>query len=293
MIVTKIHGGLGNQMFQYAAGRALSLTHNEELALDTNDFTTYELHQGFELERVFCLNTPQLSRAQLRQAFGWRVLPLAQRLAARWPHIPLADKRIVIEPHLDYWADMVSVPAHAYLCGYWQSERYFQMNVDTIRSDFQFRVPLKGRALHWSEHIQAVPSISVHIRRGDYVFNQTNLDIHGLCSMDYYRQAAATLGRKVSRPEFFVFSDDLDWARQNFKLDHQIHFVDGNEASVSYRDMQLMSLCRHHIIANSSFSWWAAWLNNRKDKLVITPAYWYAKWGTPSGLIPDGWIAIQ
>lgn len=293
MIVTKIHGGLGNQMFQYAAGRALSLTHHEGLALDTNEFATYERHQGFELERVFGLNTPQLSHQQLRQAFGWRVLPLAQRLAARWPHFPLAEKRIVIEPHLDYWADMVAVPAHAYLRGYWQSERYFQMYADIIRSDFEFKVPLKGRACHWSEHMQAVHSVSVHIRRGDYVFNQANLAIHGVCSMDYYRQAAATIGLKVNRPEFFVFSDDLDWARQNFKLDHQLHFVDGNEASANYRDMQLMSLCRHHIIANSSFSWWAAWLNNRKDKLVITPACWYVKWGTPSGLIPDGWIAIQ
>jgi hypothetical protein len=293
MIVAKIHGGLGNQMFQYAAGRALSIAHHETLSLDTNEFANYSLHQGYVLDRVFGLNTPRLSGTELRQLFGLRVLPTAQRLAARWPYWPLADKRIIIEPHLDYWPGMLAVPPHAYLRGYWQSERYFQMHEDSIRSDFQFNKALHGYALQWSEHMKAVPSVSVHFRRGDYVSNQTNLAYHGTCSLDYYQRAVASIEAQVKRPEFFVFSDDIEWARQNFKLAHPVHFVDGNTGDASFLDMQLMSLCRHHIIANSSFSWWAAWLNNRKDKLVMAPSRWYVKWTTPVGLIPDRWTAIQ
>jgi len=293
MIVTKIYGGLGNQMFQYAAGRALSLARNEALGLDTSEFGTYALHHGFELTRVFGLNTPQLSRLRLHQFFGWHVLPLAQRLAARWPHSPLADKRMIIEPHLDYWAGIVDVPAHAYLRGYWQSDRYFQACADIIRSDFQFRDPLQGQALTWAEHIQAVPAVSLHIRRGDYVANPTTLAYHGVCSPDYYRQAVDAMVAQVNRPEFFVFSDDLDWARENCKLPHPVHYVHGNVGVSSYRDMQLMSLCRHHIIANSSFSWWGAWLNARTDKRVMAPAHWFAARPTPKGLHPDTWTVLS
>lgn len=293
MIVSKIVGGLGNQMFQYAAARALSLNLKVKLGLDVNEFAKYSMHQGFELGRVFGLNTLCLSDVELHKLFGWRVNPTAQRLAARWPYFPMVDKRIVIEPHLDFWPGMVDVPSHAYLRGYWQSERYFQMHEDTIRSEFQFKKPLLGEALHWSERMKAVSSVSVHIRRGDYVSNQFNMAYHGACSLDYYQRAVTSIEAQVDQPEYFVFSDDLDWARQNFKLDHQVHFVDGNKGDTSFLDMQLMSICRHHIIANSSFSWWAAWLNNRKDKLVIAPARWYVKKPTPVGLIPNRWMEIQ
>jgi len=293
MIVTQIYGGLGNQMFQYAAGRALSLAHQEALGLDTSEFDSYALHQGFELTRVFGLNTPQLSREQLRQSFGWRVLPLAQRLAARWPHFHLADQRMVLEPHLDYWPGMANVPAHAYLRGYWQSDRYFQACPDTIRADFQFKDPLQGQALAWAEHMQAVPSVSLHIRRGDYVANPATLAYHGMCSPDYYRQAVDAMAAQVNHPEFFVFSDDLPWARENFKLPYPVHYVDGNVGAASYRDMQLMSLCRHHIIANSSYSWWGAWLNARANKHVMAPARWFAARPTPEGLYPETWTVLS
>lgn len=292
MIVTQIYGGLGNQMFQYAAGRALSLARDETLGLDTSAFFAYALHQGFELARVFDLNTPQLSREQLHQSFGWRVFPLAQRLAARWPHFPLADKRMVIEPHLDYWAGMADVPSHAYLRGYWQSDRYFQACADTIRADFQFKNSLQGKALAWAEHMQAVPSVSLHIRRGDYVANPTAFAYHGVCAPDYYREAVDAIATQVDCPEFFVFSDDLAWARENLNLQYPVHYVDGNDGINSYRDMQLMSLCCHHIIANSSFSWWGAWLNARADKRVIAPARWFAAKPAPKGLLPESWIVL-
>jgi len=292
MIVTQIYGGLGNQMFQYAVGRVLSLVRHVALVLDISEFDAKAQHQGFELDRVFGLNTRHISRQQLLRLFGWRVNSLPQRLAARWPHFPLADKRIIIEPHLDYWSGIDDAPSTSYLRGFWQSEQYFQACEDLIRSDFQFKAPLMGQALDWAGQMQLGQSVSLHIRRGDYIENSATRAYHGVCSLDYYMQAVAAIASQVSQPKFFVFSDDLDWARDNLRIDYPVHFVNGNEGVSSYRDMQLMSLCRHHIIANSSFSWWGAWLNARTDKMVFAPARWFASRSTPKSLYPDHWTVL-
>jgi len=279
-------------MFQYAAARSLSLLHEESLGLDIDGFDSYTLHHGFELTRVFGLDPPQLSREQLRKIFGWRVSPLVQRLAKRWPYFPLVDKHIVIEPRLDYWPGIANVPDNVYLIGYWQSERYFQAYEEVIRADFQFRLPLKGRTLAWADQIQSVPSVSLHIRRRDYVGNAVTYAYHGICSLDYYGKAASKIAEQVTQPEFFVFSDDLEWARANLSLGYKTYFVDGNIGADSYRDMQLMSLCHHHIIANSSFSWWGAWLNSRQDKRVFAPGRWFTARTTPQGLLPSKWTVL-
>lgn len=292
MLVAKIIGGLGNQMFQYAATKALALLRDKSFALDTNGFSDYALHYGFELTRVFGLDPPKLSPDQLRHFFGWRVSPIAQRLATRWPFFPMLDKHIVVEPHLDYWPGISDVPDKAYLLGYWQSERYFRTYERAIRADFRFRLPLEGEALAWAHQIRSVHSVSLHIRRGDYVGNAVTHAYHGVCSLDYYRKAASEMAEQVTKPEFFVFSDDLKWARKNLCLEYKTHFVDCNFGADSYRDMQLMSLCQDHIIANSSFSWWGAWLNSRKNKRVFAPKRWFARRPTPNGLLPDNWTQI-
>lgn len=291
--MVRLIGGLGNQMFQYAAGRALALIHQVPLGLDTSAFTSYTLHQGLELSRVFGLDLPQVADSQLRKSFGWRVSPLAKRLAGRWPYFPLASRHVIIEPHLDYWSGILKAPAEAYLIGYWQSDLYFRESKDNIRSDFQFKTPLEGRALDWAERIQAVPSVSLHIRRGDYITNPTAAAYHGICSLNYYKEAISRIAQQINQPEFFVFSDDLAWARSNLKSQHQMHFVDCNSGANSYRDMQLMSLCRHHIIANSSFSWWGAWLSPCASKRVFAPARWFAGRQTPKGLLPSDWALVS
>ena len=131
----------------------------------------------------------------------------------------------------------------------------------------------------WYGAAQILFDVSLHVRRGDYASNPKTTSTHGLCSLDYYRAAVTHVASKVENPEFFIFSDDIDWVRANLQLDFPHHFVAHNQGATSYNDMRLMSLCSHHVIANSSFSWWAAWLSGI-DKgnggAVIAPRQWFA-----------------
>lgn len=292
MIVGHVIGGLGNQMFQYAAARALALSRNETLGLDTSAFADYPLHQGFELTRVFGIVAPEVGRDELRRRYGWRIDPLALRLAARWRRFPFRDRRIVIEPHFDFWDGLAGVPAGAYLHGYWQSERYFRSVADIVRADFRFVAALDGEARSWSERLLGDNSVGLHVRRGDYVANPSTLAVHGVCPLAYYARAVETIAARVRDPVFYVFSDDLPWARSHLEIAHPVRFVDANSGAASYRDLQLMSLCKHNIIANSSFSWWGAWLNPNPGKTVVAPARWFAGRPQPKDLYPESWIVL-
>lgn len=135
--------------------------------------------------------------------------------------------------------------------------------------------------------------MSLHVRRGDYVSDARTHATLGVCSLDYYRAAVRYIADHVEAPEFFVFSDDIAWAQANLELGHPCHYVDHNRGAESYNDMRLMSLCRHHIIANSSFSWWGAWLNPRADKVVVAPARWFAGGNrVVDDLFPPGWVRL-
>lgn len=292
MIVAQIIGGLGNQMFQYAAARALSIARGEELGLDTSAFDDYPLHQGFELRRVFGIAVPEVSHGELRRRYGWRISQLAMRLGARWRHFPLVNPRIVIEPHFDFWSGLVDVPAASYLRGYWQSERYFGAYHDVIRADFRFAAPLDGAAKSWAESILSENAVSMHVRRGDYVSNPVTLAVHGVCALDYYVKAVEAVATRVRNPVFYVFSDDLQWVRENLALAYPVRVVDVNTGKASYRDLQLMSMCKHNIIANSSFSWWGAWLNANPDKVVVAPSRWFANGPQPRDIYPVSWVAL-
>lgn len=136
-------------------------------------------------------------------------------------------------------------------------------------------------------------AVSLHVRRGDYVSDARTHAAHGLCSIDYYRAAVRYIIDRVEAPEFFVFSDDIAWARGNLDISHPCHYLDHNRGAESYNDMRLMSLCHHHIIANSSFSWWGAWLNPRDDKIVVAPARWFASGNRRlDDLFPPGWVTL-
>lgn len=291
-VISQIIGGLGNQMFQYAAGRSVSILHGVPLHLDVGDFERYSLHQGFELARVFSCPVTVATPQEVRAVLGWQASALARRIFSRSSLQTWRKRHFIVEPYFHYWPGIRNVQPPNYLKGYWQSERYFADVVQTIRTDFTFRQPITGCNLAIAKEISICNAVSLHIRRGDYVSNPTTKATHGICQLDYYDAAIKTIARHIEAPCFFVFSDDMDWTRGNLKIPFPCKYVDWNQGAESYNDMRLMSLCKHHIIANSSFSWWGAWLNPRRDKLVIAPERWFANGLVADDLVPDDWLRL-
>jgi hypothetical protein len=292
MIISNLVGGLGNQMFQYACARSLSLELDLPLKFSIDTFFAYNAHNGFELARVFSLELEIASDEDLRDLIGWgRSLPLARRALVKRPLSWLAGSRFLGEPHFKYWPTL-RARAHqgGYLQGYWQSERYFKCNAAQIRADFTFRDELRGANLHIAHSIGQHTAISVHVRRGDYVSDSKTFATHGTCSPLYYHKAIDTLLQVCPGAKLVAFSDDPYWVSQVLRPRYPgMILVDHNKGTESYNDMRLMSMCRHHVIANSSFSWWGAWLNPNPDKIVIAPARWFADGRDSDDVIPEGW----
>lgn len=279
-------------MFQYAAGRALSLSRDAGFRLDISDLENYRLHQGFELQRVFECPVRIASRDDVQGILGWQTSATVRRLLAKPALSMLRRSGFVVEPHFNFWPGIKEVPTDSYLTGYWQSERYFRDAAQTIRSDFTFKAPLSSRNAEMAEQVRQGNAVSLHVRRGDYANNPKTMATHGLCSLDYYRSAIRHVAERVDQPKFFIFSDDAPWVRENLVIGHTCVYVDHNLGAESYNDMRLMSMCKHHIIANSSFSWWGAWLNPNAGKIVVAPAKWFAGGRDTKDLLPAGWVKI-
>lgn len=292
MIIVNLIGGLGNQMFQYATGRALSLRLSQPLRLDISGFDGYGLHQGFELSRVFKCDPEIATEDEIRDLLGWRASRAARKILLRPAFRWLQGTRLAVEPHFHYWSGISELTCNAYLAGYWQSDKYFSDASETIRADFTFRPPLSKQNAELAGRIGQTTAVSLHVRRGDYVSDAKANAAHGLCSLDYYRAAVLHIAAHVERPEFFVFSDDIAWVKANLKINFPCCYVDHNQGAASYNDMRLMSLCGHHIIANSSFSWWGAWLNPNPGKIVVAPRKWFANDKSVEDLFPAGWVLI-
>jgi Glycosyl transferase family 11 len=289
VIISNIIGGLGNQMFQYAAGRARSLKLDVPLKLDTRDFSGYQLHQGFELYRLFNCCAEIVTNADLTKTLGWQKSKLAQRILRKPQLKQFRYKNYVVEPHFNYWRDISQLKGNIYLDGYWQSEQYFIEFADKIRVDFTFKLPFSEKNAEIAKQISQANAVSLHVRRGDYVTNRKNVFL-GVCSLEYYQKAISQIKAKLDSPVFFVFSDDIDWAKNNLNLDKSSVFISHNKNVESYNDMRLMSLCKHNIIANSTFSWWGAWLNSNPNKIVITPLQWFANGQDAADLVPSTWV---
>ncbi len=292
MVISNIIGGLGNQMFQYAAGRALSLELGQPLRLDISGFAHYGLHHGFELHRVFNCQAETATEPDVRGILGWQFSSGIRRILSRPVLEAFRRKEFVVEPHFHYWPEINRAPGNCYLAGYWQSEKYFQAHASIIRADFTFRPPLTNRNADLAEQITRVNAVSLHVRRGDYMSNPKTTATHGLCSLDYYLAAIRHIAERVQHPQFFVFSDDIAWAKNNLKIDFPHRFVDHNHGLEGYNDMRLMGMCKHHIIANSSFSWWGAWLNPSESKIVAAPKKWFVNENNAEDLLPQGWVAL-
>ena len=290
MIISHIIGGLGNQMFQYAVARALAEKTHQPLKLDVSSFSTYKLHNGFELVRIFEVHKELATAEDISALLGLQSSPMLKRLIVRHELTWLRSKKLVVEPHFQYWDGLESILKDAYLTGYWQSEKYFKSIEATIRSDFTFKQPMSQANQNIVNDIVQSKSISLHVRRGDYVQNSVTLAAHGACPLEYYQAAIAYMIERVALPKFFIFSDDIEWVKNNIRINFPCQYVENNHGAESYNDMHLMSLCNHNVIANSSFSWWGAWLNSNPNKIVIAPKRWFNNATDTNDLFPTNWV---
>jgi hypothetical protein len=285
-------GGLGNQMFQYAAARTLSLRLKTELVID---LSFYELHRNkswnrsYELD-IFDLRTSVRNKnfkgvtmcrlKEIFEKFAWKIENLL-------PFGLFAD----ICP-FTYDNRFEQLKNGIMLFGYFQNETYFQNYVEEICQDFTFIQPLNEQNQVIADEILACNSVSIHIRRGDYLSDKNAANTFANLSLAYYHAAIQHIINNVKEPRFFVFSDDMEWAKQQFD-EYSCYFVNVNHGKNSYNDMRLMSICKHNIIANSSFSWWGAYLNNHSEKIVIAPENWFIdNEKNISNLLPKKWIKM-
>ncbi|WP_417536685.1 alpha-1,2-fucosyltransferase [Methylophaga sp.] len=283
-MVVGLSGGLGNQLFQYAAGRALSLRLNVPLELDVSWFSG-------RTDRNYALQPFKINGA-IRKRHVW--LPnflirtesrISRRFALNRMTVP-----IYREPHFHFDAGFEKLQHPVFLEGYWQSPRYFEKYVDFIRSDLTLAEPLPAQCQSMLMEIQKSDAICLHIRRGDYVSNRRVAGTHSSCSLDYYWEAVMHVMSGLFRPKCFLFSDDHVWVRNNINLPCEFVVVDINTSGEAYRDLVLMSECRHFVIANSSLSWWAAWLGSYCGKRVVAPSNWFKdKRKNTKDLIPAEW----
>ena len=281
MIIVKIFGGLGNQMFQYAAGRALAIRHGTEVMLDLRAFRTYRLHK-YSLSK-FCIEAKTAPDPSFALAHRAKL-----EFVGRLP--PGMLRSCYIEHPFGNHAGWDRVAPDAYIKGYFQSEYFFKEAAVRLRDEF------RPGATHGAQNDVAAAlvadceSVALHVRRGDYVSNKATLDIHGACSIGYYQAAVELLRRRLDKPRFFVFSNDFTWAREHLRLGDNAVLVDWN-ASAPELDLHLMSRCRHHVIANSTFSWWGAWLGEHPNQLVVAPNPWFESPASDdSGVLPSRWL---
>ncbi len=293
MIIANIIGGLGNQMFQYAAIKALSLRRGWQLKLCTSEFENYKLHDGFELSRLFPMDEEIAAKAEVRERLGIYASPLTQKLVGKL-HIQVpACRCLVIEPHYEFWPELNDASDGSYFRGYWQSPRYFQDKEAEIREIFKFGLPLDDENRRYLDRMQAEQSVSLHVRRGDYVKKWQNRRRFSTCSIDYYARSIHYLRERHAGLTFYVLTDDPEWVFANLSpLIRDLRLIRHNSGASSFRDMQLMSCARHNVIANSSFSWWGAWLNARPGRTVIAPSRWFSNGQSSKDLVPPDWVRL-
>ena len=302
MIIVRLIGGLGNQLFQYAAARRLSIETEQPFKLDLTAYETDPL-RDYSL-RPFNTCQDVATADEIR-----RVKPSPEDAhAGWWPQRALRNRRYSkswIRERTPYAYDprVARARGDVYLEGYWANEEYFKPIESTIRQEFTVTSDPDEENLAVARAIASTTSVCRHVRRGDYATDPATERFHGLAPLSYYEQAVARLTQSVTDPHFFIFSDDPSWAREHLKLAHPVTYVTHNRADKAHEDLRLMASCRHHIIANSSFSWWGAWLAQRPvpdprfpvpdGQVVIAPAKWLNEPGIDTtGATPPAWIRL-
>lgn len=298
MIIARLMGGLGNQMFQYALGRRLALQHGTELKVDldwllresriTSDTTPHDYNLPHFRIAATAATAAEIAPLRLPPVRGWRRRLRRARLALtparRWTHAQ--ERSLAFQPRV------LRTGPHVYLEGYWQSPRYFEAVADRIRADFALAAPPDPRNAALLADIARGNAVAVHVRRGDYLSSPGAARVHGVCGLDYYAAALALIAARVPEPRFFLFSDDPDWARANLRVPGPATTVSHNGAQ-PWEDIRLMRACRHFVIANSSFSWWGAWLAAPAGKIVVAPQRWALEPGlNVATRHPASWITL-
>jgi hypothetical protein len=289
-IIIRMAGGLGNQLYLYAFGRSLSLQSGRSLLLETrntsrDEFRNYELSVFNIIDQHVDLVTQWCTRWAASYSSGklFRTLcPMA------WDYKILRDKNAGFDSSV-FNLEMGTLVIE----GYWQSFKYFELYQDIIRADLTFKREPTEKNARMIEEIDGVQSVAVHVRRGDYITNPNNNASLGTCSLEYYRKASDYIEQHVEEPHFFIFTDDPGWAKENLTFPGPTRIVDHKLGKADYEDFRLMTHCKHFIIANSSFSWWGAWLANYPEKTVIAPMNWFTiETYPPEDRIPGEWIRL-
>jgi hypothetical protein len=293
MVISQITGGLGNQLFQYAAGKALSLHHKVPLFLDVSSFYRKELPE-LEVPRNFELfNFSGISDNMIQDEKINALIKIKKETILSKRLIPAYKKKVYQEPHYHFDKNFFKAREAVLLKGGWQSEKYFKKYEIDIRNRLIINNSLIKNVLDISKIIKNQNSVSVHVRRGDYLRKKIIYEWHGVMGKDYYATAFDLLKRKTKDLKIYYFTDDIDWVTQNLLQVFDGEIVSGAITQSHYEDIFLMSQCKHNIIANSSFSWWGAWLNNNPNKIVIAPKKWFNKGPKDTqDLIPEEWLKI-
>ncbi len=297
MIIVKLQGGLGNQMFQYAAGKYLAQKHNVELKLDLKFLLDRSLRKNFVF-RDYDLDIfgicKEKYQTNINVDFGrYRRLSrikyyLASKINSNLP-------KYVRESPYSFDESFFQIPDHSYLEGYWQSCRYFEEIASQIRSDFQILHEFSEIGVHLLSHIRSTNAVCVNVRRADFVnINKANLH-HGFCDLNYFKSSIDTIKSLIENPTFFIFSDDIAWCVEKFKFLDNVTIVTHEYAGRKFSQyLNLMTNCKHFIIPNSTFGWWAAWLGGNSGKIVIAPSKWYMnKKMDTRELLPKSWLRVD
>lgn len=292
-VIPRIRGGLGNQLFAYAAARRIALVNNAELVLDNVSGFKYDhtYQQQYHLDR-FNIKAALASPQDRIEPFS-----KVRRYVKRWinQRLPFEQRRYIQQQGNAFDPRLLTIRPRGdlHLEGYWQSERYFQDIEDVIRADLKIQSPADNENIRMSENIRSCDAIALHVR----FFDSPDIVGGNNATSEYYKKALAAMQARVPTAHYFLFSDDTVAARALIGLsDHQITVVSYNQGdATAYADLWLMTQCKHFIIANSTFSWWGAWLSAYKDKIVIAPGFVIqgskTAWGF-DGLLPNSWIKI-
>lgn len=293
MIVVNIKGGLGNQMFQYAHGRMLSCHHNTQMKLDTSSFCGSRQRQ-FDLNNfnIKCHFASLDEILKLKYGYSFKVRfinRIFSRIALR---IFKNNANTYIEQtERNYDHNLVNYGSNLYLEGYWQSEKYFCPIKKVIQSDFIISSNPPISVSDLLSIVHQTESVSIHVRRTDYLLKNR---IYNILDVEYYHQAYHYICQHIRNPSFFIFSDDVDWCMKHFTFIRNPVFVSNVTKEFDcVEDFRIMLNCKHNIIANSTFSWWAAWLNQNPSKIIIAPLRWFNDTNRqPKDLLPANWIKL-
>jgi hypothetical protein len=296
MIIVKMCGGLGNQLFQYAMAKSLALRNCTSVKLDLAWFSKYSatakrqfMLDAFNVEYSLAdkheIKSCKLPRKLLGKGIYENLLPFSMKPYVKFKPFHGFDGRCL---------NIKAARRTVYLEGFWTDERYFLEHADVLRSEYTLRNSMSYQNRKYLQMIENTESVSLHVRRGDYVNNADFASIFDICHKEYYQSAIEIIGNSVKEPVFFVFSDDITWAKENITLRGKALYISDEQGSLPHEELVLMSSCKHNIIANSTFSWWGAWLNVNKNKKVIAPDTWFnLENNTGASIVPLAWETLR